>query len=507
MRTLLQYTLIGTLALLFFACNQPVKESASKQMNSLPSIFPDYNAITIPVNIAPLNFHIDEKGTDFQAQIHASNGKPITINSSDGTIAIPMKKWKKLLKENTGNTLEVDVFVKDGNAKWNKYQPLKITVSPDEIDSHLAYRLINVGYIYWKKMGLYQRDLTSFKETPIMLNQNTNGNCMNCHSFRQNDPTTLMFHMRGEFGGTVIAKDGKIEKVNTKTPYTMAAGVYPSWHPDGIHIAYSVDMVKQWFHGVDMRNEVYDRASDLVVYNTETKEMTTSPKVSTKSRETLPFWSPDGKYIYYISTQPLVDTIDWNEVRYDLLRIAYDTKTSTWGNVDTILLAKDVQGSISFPFISPDGKWLMFTKASHGYFTIFNSTSDLYLLNLETRQISQFDYNSTEVDSYHTWSSNSRWVVFSSKRIDGLCTRPFFTHVDENGKFTKPFVLPQKDPLFYQSFKENYNRPEMIKGAVKLNKKQLLEASRGEAQPIQFDPTVDVNGLSGASKIEQKVIH
>lgn len=499
--------LLGVFILLLASCSQSINESNCKKINDTPKIFPDYNGATIPCNIAPLNFSIAEDGVNFQVKINSTTQKPIIVNSAKGIIDIPQNKWKKILLENKGSDIKIDVFIQDKTKKWSKYEPLVLHVSSDEIDSHLAYRIINVGYVLWEKLGLYQRDLTTFKETPIMLNRNTNGNCMNCHSFNKNNPETMMFHMRGEFGGTIIVKDGEIKKVDTKTPHTVAAGTYPSWHPDGKHIAFSVDMVYQWFHGVEKRNEVYDMASDLVIYNVETNTLTTSPKVSTKNRETLPCWSPDGKYIYYVSTQPLSDTITWDNVTYDLLRISYNTQTNQWGNVDTVLTAKELGGSISFPKISPNGKWLMFTKASHGYFTIYNSTSDLYLLNLETKKYAPFSFNSEDVDSYHSWSSNSKWIVFSSKRIDGLCTRPFFTHIDEYGVTSKPFVMPQKDPLFYRSFKDNYNVPELITGAVNVSKPNLLKVARNKANNVNFDTKVNVDGLSGATKDGEKAIH
>jgi Tol biopolymer transport system component len=373
-------------------------------------------------------------------------------------------------------------------------------VANEDIDGYLAYRLINVGYILWEKMGIYQRDLSSYNEKPILRNRNTKGNCINCHSFCNNDPDRIMFHMRAAYSGTIISIKDSLFKVNMSTPYTMSAGVYPSWHPDGQHIALSVNIVRQWFHAVDKRNEVYDRASDLIVYNLKTNTITTSPKVSTKRRETLPCWSPDGRYLYYCSAPELSDTIKFDEVKYDLLRIPFNTETNEWGEVDTVLLSSELGKSISFPKISPDGKYLIFCLASHGYFTIYNVTSDLYIMNLETGKYYPFPYNSNSVDSYHSWSSNGRWFVFSSKRSNGLCARPYISYFDENGNSYKPFVLPQKDPRFYYSFIYNYNVPELIKSSVSVNRNKLLETVISDPENAIFDRNVDLDALSGASR-------
>lgn len=503
----IQHLLYILIVVIFASCSSKMTEPQSVSINQTVSIFPDYAGVTVPANIAPLNFYIEEKGIEYQANFVDASGNGFVVKSDNGVVDIPLKKWHKMLASNAGKSINVKIFVKDNSGKWVDYQIFTITVSSDNIDSHLAYRIINVGYILWNKLGLYQRDLTSFRQTAIMLNRNTEGNCMNCHNFNQQDPEQIMFHMRGKYAGTVIARGDEVKKVNTKTPVTMSAAAYPSWHPGGKHIAFSVNLISQWFHGVDKKNEVYDRASDIVVYDIENNEITTSPLVSTRQRESLPNWSPDGKYIYFCRTEEVSESIAWDEVVYDLCRISYDVETKTWGTVETVLSAAQAGGSITFPKISPDGKWLMFTLADHGYFSIFNKSSDLYLLNLETNDFFPFPFNSGDVDSYHSWSGNSRWIAFSSKRLDGLCTRPYFTHVDEKGNFSKPFVMPQRDPLFYRSYKDNYNVPELVNGKVNINRASLLEAARDNALQANFDPNIDVDGLSGASRIEQSVLH
>ena len=87
--------------------------------------------------------------------------------------------------------------------------------------------------------------------------------------------------------------------------------------------------------------------------------------------------------------------------------------------------------------------------------------------------IHPIDVYKRQVESYHSWSSNSRWFVFSSRRIDGLYTRPYIAYVDEDGKVGKPFLLPQKDAGFYQSFMKSFNIPEFITGKVKVRGRVL----------------------------------
>lgn len=54
------------------------------------------------------------------------------------------------------------------------------------------------------------------------------------------------------------------------------------------------------------------------------------------------------------------------------------------------------------------------------------------------------EVNSDDTESFHNWSSNSHWFVFSSRRDNGLYTYLYIAGVDADGKVTKPFMLPQK---------------------------------------------------------------
>ncbi len=163
-----------------------------------------------------------------------------------------------------------------------------------KVDSYLAYRLIDPGYELWNKMGIYQRDLESYTQIPIIENKMSGNNCVNCHSFCMQDPNKMLFHMRETFPGTILVDGDKIEKLNTKTKETISPLVYPSWHPSGKYVAFSVNTTKQAFHLNDRnRVEVYDEASDVVVYDVEKHEIVTASNIFSKDAfETFPTFSP-----------------------------------------------------------------------------------------------------------------------------------------------------------------------------------------------------------------------
>lgn len=290
--------------------------------------------------------------------------------------------------------------------------------------------------------------------------------------------------MRAAHGGTVIYQNGRLEKVNTKTQQTISAGVYPAWHPNGKMIAFSNNHIIQTFHSIPSKKiEVIDTLSDIMVYNTQNQQVSNCLAIASADRlETFPWWSSDGKFLYYCSAKAFSPK-DYQNIRYDLLRIAFDEQHCSFGKVDTVVKASALGKSISFPRISPDGKYLLFCMSNYGNFSIWHRESDLYLLDLSTNQLTKPDINSLQTESYHTWSSTGRWIVFSSRRIDGLYTRPYFSYFDRNGKAHKPFLLPQKKAFFYDTFLKSYNIPELVTTKVDLNPRSFREIV--ERDPIK----------------------
>lgn len=480
------YKYIVLLAL-FMSCSDAVQ--VSNKLNEKPSISPDYTDVTIPVNIAPLNFSLTAECEDARAVLSA-NGQTVHVGLKDGQFFIPPSKWKKLLQSATGNAVDVTVQVKN-NGQWIEYAPFKMYVANEPVDPYIAYRQIAPGYTLWNKMGLYQRNLENYTETPIIENKMSGRNCVNCHSFCMQNPDKMLFHMRETYPGTILVDGDKIEKLNTKTEQTISSLVYPSWHPSGKYVAFSVNNTKQGFHMNDRnRVEVFDEASDVVVYDVNKHEIVTSAKLFSKDAfETFPTFSPDGKTLYFCTAGARPIPKEFSEIKYSLCSIAFNPDSRSFGSVvDTLYNANTGGQSASFPRVSPDGRYLMYTLSGYGNFSIWHKDADLHMADLSTgKSVAMDALNSDDVESYHSWSSNSRWVIFSSRRIDGLYTRPYIAYIDKEGNAGKPFLLPQKDTGFYDRFMMSYNIPEFITGKVKVGGRALgLKAKEDKGIDVKF---------------------
>ena len=476
------------------------------KVNYKPTIYPDYTDVVIPVNIAPLNFKL-VNNTDLLKVEVKTKKQTVTLKCKNGKAFWNERKWRKLLSDNVNDTLFYTATIIDSIGQVVRCAPFWQVVSPDSIDSHIAYRLINTGYVLWDKMGIYQRCLEKFKQKPIIENKSIDVACVNCHSFSAQNPKTMLLHIRKFNGGTAILYDGKLQKYNTKTSISMSAGVYPSWNPNGYLIAMSTNLISQQFHNnYGKRIYVSDSKSDIVLLNMKTQTLTTCPQLSTKALENLPAWAPDGRTLYYTSAPERVGEKGYdNGYWYSLLRITYDESTNSWGTADTVLRANDLGGSITFPKPSPDGRYIAFTFANRGYFTPFNSEADIHLLDLKTNEITVPEgVNSQCAESNHGWSHNGHWLVVSSKWPDGMFTKPYFAHFDGNGNFSKRFLLPQEDPDFYDDFTLNYNNTDFITGEVPTTPIQWRDAIKADPIPVKSDPTVDIDGLSGATKKAEK---
>jgi hypothetical protein len=335
-------------------------------------------------------------------------------------------------------------------------------------------------------MGIYQRNLSSFDESIILNNGYFKHGCVNCHTFCGNCTDKMLIGIRSAVYGSsaLLIEDDKVRKIGTKFGYT-------SWHPSGRIAAFSVNKVRQIFHSAASEiRDVMDIDSIMFYYLVDSESIKTTPNLANKDRlETYPTWSADGRYLYFCSA-PITwsnrNTIpeSYDQIKYDLVRVSYDLEHDQWGQPESVLSTEDTSLSILLPRISPDGRWLLFCMCDYGCFPVYRNSSDLYMMDLEAaKQTGQYKYNrldinSSESESWHSFSSNSRWIAFSSKRENGIFTRTYIAYVDNKGKVHKPIILPQKDPTYYSSCLWTYSVPELVTEPVRITKETLGKAVR-----------------------------
>lgn len=459
------------LFVLFSACSANPGNAVEESVE-YPDIFPDYTFVTVPSCIAPLNFGVEDAYA-VKAEFRAADGTALATVAGKKEIDIPMKKWKRIVDRHRGSAISVTVSV------WNEkhpqgiaYRPFEINISRDSIDPYIVYRLIDPGYEPWNHMGIYQRELTSFKEKTIVNNHDNTQKCFNCHSSCGNSPERFLFHERGKDGGTILVKDGRVQKIDFKKMGKQQQAVYPAWHPGGRWILFSSNMTMQSFFNEGKKAiEVYDSGSDLLLYDSEEERVLTDGRFNqSENWETFPAWSPDGKALYFCSATPEENIpVRCTNVRYAILRVGFSAEDGRFGQrIDTLYNPDMRGGSASHPRVSPDGRYLLYTEAAYGTFPIWHSEADLRIMDVEERrELNTHVLNSQEAESFHSWSSNGRWILFTSRRMDGRHTRLYLAHFSRDGEMGKPFLLPQRNAEDNRTRIQSYNVPEFVKGEIK----------------------------------------
>ena len=439
-------------------------------VNELPKIYPDYIGVTIPAEMAPLNFNVEADDFDvMDVVVKGSRGGELHVQGEFADFDID--DWHELTAQNKGGQLTFTVSMKK-DGRWTQYKEFTVTVSPYPLDEWgLTYRRIAPGYEVFSKMGLYQRDLTNFDEFAIIENTQVPGMCVNCHSAHQTAPQKFVFHVRGDHGATMFQMDGKREWLKASNDQLGGSMVYPYWHPNGKYCAFSTNQTRQGFHIVkDERIEVFDLSSDVFVYNPATHEILTDSLLQTKDwSENSPVFSPDGHTLYYMTCLQQNYPAHYKDEKYNLCKIDFDPETGKFGEkADTIFNAVAMGKSLTWPRPSYDGKYILFTLMDYGYFSIWHKESQQWLLNLETGEARELEeINSPQADSYHNWNTNSHWIVFTSRRDDGLYSRLYLASIDDQGRCSKPFMLPQRNPQeYYSEGIFSFNTPDFTKTKV-----------------------------------------
>ena len=490
--------MVAAALLVAVSCTPSLPDAYTPSKKS-PIIYPDYKEVTIPCNIAPLTFEIKEKEATSLLTCFSAGDKQLLLSGRDVTPSL--EEWRDLLSVFTkSGKIKVDTYF-EKNGEWYMNRPFFINVSSDTIDRYLSYRLIPPSYVSYEKLDIMQRDLTSFDEKVIYCNllvaTESGGQCINCHQYKNYKTDNMQFHARQYLGGTFFVHNGEYSKVNLKTDSTISAGVYPAFNPVYDVVAYSVNNTGQAFHTSNQNKiEVQDAASDLILYN-PVKNTVSHISNGKNDLEVFPCWSADGRTLYYCCAHfEVKDTANaitreevarYNEIKYDILARRWNPETYEFSEPDTLFACSRMGKSATLPRISPDGRYMLFALGEYGCFHVWHRDADIYMLDLlngEVRPLKKS--NSTDAESYPTWSSSGKWIMFSSRRDDGNYTRVYIAHVEPDGSTTKAFLLPQSNPAFHTLYDKSFNRPEFMVEPVPFTPLEAAEVLSGEALKVTY---------------------
>ena len=507
--------------ILYLAFLFPFLVSCSTRPTSLPTtytevsdsvrIYPDYCDVTIPPNIAPMNFMVVDTLADaFVADIEGV----VCGAGKDGKMDIDSTAWRCLLAEHRGKALRVSLYAHREQG-WVKHPSFAFHVAEEEIDPYVTYRLIEPGYEVYQQLGIYQRNLTNFNVITLYENNrdidHSESHCINCHNFQNNDTQRMYLHVRENHKGTVFTHGTEIHKVLIKHDSILTSGAYGKWHPTLPLVAYSTNRTAQFFHmRYSEKIEVYDNGSDLLLYDADRNEVR-NIFLTNNVFETFPCWSADGTRLYYVAAQApkaydaaneFELVIRYDSLRYNLYSMPFDTVTYTFGEPRVEVDAAAENLSCTVPRVSPDGRYLLYSLATYGQFHLYHRNADLWVKDLtkkyESNLPSANSYpltasNSSDSESYNCWSSNSRWIVFSTRRDDGDFTRTYIAYFDAQGQGHRAFLLPQHDPEYNLLLLKSYNVAELTRNPVPVTESQMNHAIvHTEAELAAYKGMVDI---------------
>lgn len=468
----------SAILLIFAGCSVSEPKDYTEVQN-LPRLFPDYTEVTVPANIAPLNFMVDDSHVDACiARIDYPGGS--LLSGKGDKVVWDASEWNRAVSAARGGSMQISLYTRS-EGKWLRHPSFSVQVAEEEIDPWLSYRLIEPSYVAYEDIDLMQRNLTSFEESIIASNHigGHKEQCLNCHSYQNYKTENMLFHIRGAGGGTMLVyKDQARLMTALRRKGMISNPVYPSWHPTKPLIAFSTNHTGQFFHTQHTdKVEVMDSESELVIYDVECDSMILLPSDSSKF-DNFPTWSPDGRQLYYTSAQYIrmdsTMTMDremannYQMVQYNLFVRDFDPDSKVIGEERLLYDVVSAGQSATLPRVSPDGRSLLYASGLYGCFHIWHTDADIRLLNLETLEVDSLQaLNSPRAESYPTWSSNGRWIICASRRDDGNYSRVYISYYDREGKAHKAFAVPQEDPEHDKLLLRSYNRPETMIEPVK----------------------------------------
>jgi tetratricopeptide (TPR) repeat protein len=505
-----------------FATGQQTPDAASRAPRSpvetetadsqgLTVIYP-FNETVFPPDIGPPTFRWQEAESPpdmWQITLRFQDSLPPVLAVVRRPEWSPdPSNWDSIKRRSREKPVHVDILALRSSIpdKVVHHAHLSFSTSSDEVGAPIFYRDVNLPFVEAVKDPSAIRwrfgSISSTGPPPVVLEHLPV--CGNCHSFSRDGRILGMdvdyANSKGSYVITTTAREMTLlpKEIITWDEYKredgeLTFGLLSQVSPDGQWVA---STVKDKSVFVPRPNLAFSQLffplkGIIALYNRHTGKFQSLPGADDPQYvQTNPNWSPDGRYILFARAKAynLTNTAGHGKVlllpeecreftrdgkpfRYDIYRIPFNDGKG--GTPEPLAGASGDDRSNYFPRYSPDGRWIVFCKAKN--YMLLQPDSELFVVPASGGQARRLRCNLPRMNSWHSWSPNSRWLVFSSKAFSDY-TQLFLTHIDDQGESTPPVLIER-----FTATNRAANIPEFVNlpanGIVRIQEKFLNDYS------------------------------
>ncbi len=395
---------------------------------------------------------------------------------------IPDGVWRRVKQHAVGSRATLCVKGIKHRRLWSKgrqsvhrSQGVNFRVSEDPADNAVVYRLIAPPVHNFKTPDMFVRDIRERRQKLFLSARQQY--CLNCHSFSSKTGTQGKLALQVRYRGTERPSHGMyfavydIDKQRGRKmilPFRIQMTTFMAWSPDETKLALSANQQIGGFKPVVLETQASgEPTSDIAVYDVTDGTVSMLPGASgPKDLEIYPAWTPDGKSMVFSSAPTGRHPA---QTRYEIFILPYNDGRG--GRREPVRGASQNGKSNYFSRFSPDGKWFTFTRSDYG--SLIKASSDIYIMPADLKTDPRpLECNTPyTADSWHSWSSNSRWIVFATKRDDGILARLYMTHIDKDGHASPAVRLPLENPHTRMCF----NIPEFVANVPPVEERRLYD--------------------------------
>jgi len=459
--------------------------------------------------VAPIFRWQDANTVDvWRIRVELANGEAVVASAEVPRWRPGPEQWERIKESSISGPVAVVMSGLTGEAVVSQGR-VNVRTSTDPVGAPIFFRQVPLPFSVAQKSRPkihWRLGFASSREEPRTVLEGLY-TCANCHSFSADGRTLAMdLDYSGDKGSYAIAEIGREVELGSAELITWrdyrredghrTFGLLSQVSPDGRYVISTVKektimhflpdpYVTQLFFPLRGILAVYDRLEDrfFALPGADDPDLV----------QTNPAWSPDGKWVVFARAEAhdfgpsLPDDesivprhlaepfIDGRETfSYDLYRVSFNGGRG--GEAEPLAGASNNSMSNYFARFSPDGRWIVYCRASGFMFN--RPDSDLYIVPSDGGRPRRLGCNTADrMDSWHSFSPNGRWLVFSSK-ANGPFTQLWLTHIDEQGRDTSPILLEHFTPPDRAA-----NLPEFVNiGPDRLHEIRVSQALQGEPE-------------------------